>query len=136
MNSFHGVGRIATDIELKYTPNGVPVARARLAITRAFKNVQGEYESDFFTLIAWRATAEFLANHFAKGRRIGVSGRLQSRQYTDAQGVRREVVEIVADNLEFVDNKPAEDREPAPVGAPTGSSAGGEVPELPDDLPF
>src|ERR687886_1523217 len=91
------IGRLANDPELKYTPSGVAVSTFRIAVNRPFTNAQGTREADFIDVVAWRQAAEFAANYLGKGRLVAVEGRLQVRSYTDSQGVRRRVAEVVCD---------------------------------------
>lgn len=141
------VGRLTRDPEMKYTPAGVPVAQMGIAVDRFSKNEQGEYETDFFNIVAWRRTAEFAANYLTKGRLISVDGRLQARSWVAQDGTKRTVVEIVADSIQGLDRKgdgvaptgsPHEtdmDSGPAPVAAsaPRASSARATVPPIDDD---
>ncbi len=99
------VGRLCADPELKYTTQGVAVASMRIAVNRNVKNDQGEYEADFFSVTAWRRTAEFASTYLTKGRLIAVDGRLQTRSWTAQDGSRRSVVEVVADSVEGLDRK-------------------------------
>ena len=107
VNSVILVGRLVADPELKYTPNGIAVCSFRIAVNRRFKNENGEREADFFTIVAWRQTAEFVANYMSKGRLIAVEGRLQSRSWTDQNGQRRSVVEVSADNVTPLESRNA-----------------------------
>lgn len=119
------IGRLTRDPELRYTPSGVPVASFRLAVGRPFTNAQGQRETDFFDIIAWRKQAELVANHIQKGRLVAVQGRLQTRQYDTPEGQRRTVFEVVADQVAFLDRKPA-----------SPESMGEEVEPGQDDIPF
>ena len=94
-------GRICNDIELRRTNSGTAVASFTIAVDRDF----GNKETDFFEVVAWKNTAEFVSKYFAKGRMIIVSGRLQTRSWTDKEGHKRKTVEIVADNCYFGDSK-------------------------------
>ena len=94
-------GRIGTDIELRRTGSGVAVASFTVAVDRDFKNSGGEKETDWIECVAWRQTAEFIQKHFAKGRMIVVSGRLQVRPWTDKDGNKRKTTEIVVENAYF-----------------------------------
>lgn len=118
-------GRIGTDIELRRTGSGVAVASFTVAVDRDFKS-GGEKETDWFDVVAWRNTAEFLNTHFAKGRMIVISGRLQARSWNDKEGNKRKSVEIVADNVYFSDTKP--------VNAPAQNFA--PIEEADEGLPF
>ncbi|QNL43837.1 single-stranded DNA-binding protein [Oscillibacter hominis] len=99
------MGRLVADPELRRTQSGTPVTSFRIAVDRDFKNQSGEKETDFIDIVAWRATAEFVAKYFAKGRMAVVEGRLQIRPWTDKEGNKRTSAEVVADNVYFGDSK-------------------------------
>lgn len=94
------VGNLTEDPQLKATPSGVAVVSFRIAVGRRFKT-EGQPEADYFTIVAWRNTAEFIGRHFGKGDSILVCGQLQQRAYTDKEGNSRSVVEVVADEVSF-----------------------------------
>ena len=94
-------GRLGRDPELRYTPSGVPVATVSIAVSRDFKREDGEREADWISIVAWKNTAEFLANHFEKGNMILVKGRLQGRSYATQDGNKRHVTEVLVDNVYF-----------------------------------
>ena len=108
MNQTVLLGTITKDIELKETNNGVKYTRFSIAVRRNFANPDGEYESDFFNIVAWRKTAEFISEYFGKGKRIGISGRLQTNKYTDKDGNERTTVEIVANEVCLIEKKTKE----------------------------
>src|SRR5229473_6450632 len=91
------IGRLATDPELKYTPSGVAVTSFRIAVDRAFgaRNAEGEKETDFIDIVAWKQSAEFAANYLNKGRLIAVDGRLQIRNWVAQDGTKRRSAEVV-----------------------------------------
>jgi len=131
------VGRLAQQPELRYTQNGVAVARFTVAVSRPFTNQQGEREADFIDIVVWRAQAENCANYLAKGRLVGVEGRLQIRSYETAEGQKRRVAEVVADRVEFLDRS----KDSAQGGTQGGTEAPGQGFEgdaagSGDDLPF
>ncbi len=127
------VGRLVADPEMKYTPQGVPVAQMRIAVNRFTKNEQGEYESDFFNLTAWRRTAEFAANYLKKGRLISVDGRLKTRSWVDqATQQKRNVVEIEAENIEGLDRRGDTDEA---VGGEAGATPAPYRPAVPSPAP-
>lgn len=101
MNRVVLVGRLTKDAELRYTPSGVAVASFTLAVNRPFANQQGEREADFVNVVAWRKTAENLANYTKKGSMIAVDGRIQTRSY-EKDGRRVYVTEVVADSVQFL----------------------------------
>ena len=99
-------GRITRDLELKYTGTGTAVLSFSIAVERPFKNAQGERETDFIDIVAWRKTAENIAQYFKKGDGIGVVGRIQTRNYENNEGRKVYVTEVVADNFDFpIQNK-------------------------------
>ena len=105
LNKWEGMGRLTKDPELRRTPSGTAVATFSIAVDRDFKGKDGERETDFIDVVAWRQTAEFVSKHFTKGRMAVVEGRLQIRDYTNKDGQKRRVAEIVADNIYFGDSK-------------------------------
>lgn len=125
LNQIVLIGRLVRDPELRYTPNGVPVAQFALAVGRPFTNAQGQRETDFFDIVVWRKQAELVANHLGKGRLVAIQGMLQTRSYDTPEGQRRKVYEVVADRVTFLDRKP------------TGQESMGEEVEISDDdIPF
>lgn len=102
------MGRLTRDPELRHTGSGTPCANFALAVDRDFgKNENGEKETDFVDIVAWRNTAEFVSKYFSKGRMAVVSGRLQIRSWTDKDGNKRRTAEVVADQVYFGDSKNA-----------------------------
>ena len=100
------MGRIGSDLNLTQTQSGVSVLSFRVAVDRDFKDKQtGERETDWINCVAWRGKAEFIANHFSKGRMIVLAGRLQTRDYTDKDGNKRYVTEILVSDVYFADSK-------------------------------
>ncbi len=97
------IGRLTRDPELRYTGSGLPVATFNLAVDRPFTNQQGEKETDFIRIVAWRKLAETCANNLGKGRLVAVEGRLQIRNYEDKDGVKRQAAEVVAETVKFLD---------------------------------
>lgn len=104
INNVTILGRLTRDPELRYTPNGVAVANFGIAVNRPFTNQQGKREADFFNVIAWRKLGENVASYMKKGGQIAVSGRLQSRSYETRSGEKINTVEIVAENVQFLNN--------------------------------
>ncbi|MBE6691766.1 MAG: single-stranded DNA-binding protein [Ruminococcaceae bacterium] len=98
------VGNLVADPELKTTPNGVSVTRFSIAVNRRARSGE-QAQTDFFNIVAWRQTAEFVSRFFTKGRPILVSGTLQNRNWTDNNNVKHYATEIVADEVSFVDRK-------------------------------
>ncbi|WP_307894044.1 single-stranded DNA-binding protein [Bacillus swezeyi] len=138
MNRTVLVGRLTRDPELRYTQSGQAVASFTLAVNRTFTNQQGEREADFINCVAWRKTAENIANHLKKGSMAGVDGRLQTRNYEDQSGRRVFVTEIVAESVQFLDPKggsQADNRQQGSGNAGRSQSSGQQGNSFPDD-PF
>lgn len=103
MNKVVLVGRLTRDPELKFTPGtGTAVATCTLAIDRRFPNKNGQKEADFIPVVIWGKSAENTANYMNKGSLIGVSGRIQTRNYEAKDGTKRYVTEVVADEVQFL----------------------------------
>ena len=148
LNKIIIMGRLTRDPELRRTQSGTAVTSFSLAVDRDFKGQNGEKETDFIDVVAWRNTAEFVSSYFTKGRMAVVEGRLQVREYTDRDGNKRRTAEVIADNVYFGDSK-KEGGGGASYGAPAGNSyaapTGGyshshsefaEIGEEDGDLPF
>ena len=95
LNHIDLMGRLTKAPELRYTQNGKPVASFTLAVDRDYQ----KGETDFFNIVAWNKTAEFVNSYLDKGLMATVSGRLQNRKWTDKNGVERISAEIIADNV-------------------------------------
>lgn len=130
------LGRLTDDPQMRYTSNGTPLTNFTLAVGRPFTNQQGERETDFIDIVAWRKLAELCADYLVKGQKAAVEGRLQVRSYEvqsgENQGQRRTVHEVVADNVQFLEK---------PRGSGGTPSSDTKAPEKssgfnPDDVPF
>ena len=122
------MGRLTRDPELRRTQSGTAVTSFSLAVDREFKSQNGDKETDFIDIVAWRSTAEFVSKYFTKGRMAVVEGRLQIRDWTDREGGKRRSAEVVADNVYFGDSK----RDAASDGgyAPAYSAPAGRAPMM------
>ena len=105
INNVTLIGHLTKDVELKYTPANQAVAQFTLAVNRTFKNANGERESDFINCVIWRKSAENFANFAKKGALIGITGRIQTRNYENAQGQRVYVTEVVAENFQMLESR-------------------------------
>ena len=130
LNHIVCMGRLVREPELRYTKDKVPVGSCRIAVNRP-----GSDKADFFDVVAWRHSGEFLTKHFVKGQQIVVAGRLQINEWTADGGQRRMAVEIVADSLYFAGGKP-ERQEVGLEAAQEQNSAFEELQEDDGELPF
>ena len=105
LNNVSLVGRLTDNAELRYTPSNQAVATFSLAVNRNFKSQNGEREADFINCVIWRQQAENLANWAKKGALIGITGRLQTRNYENQQGQRVYVTEVVADSFQLLESQ-------------------------------
>ena len=95
-------GRLVADPDLKHTQSGVAVVSFRIAVDRDYRSKDPNAQNcDFINVVAWRSTAEFISRYFTKGSLILVDGRIQVREYTDNNGNKRNVVEVVAESVNF-----------------------------------
>lgn len=105
MNQICIVGRLTSTPELKSTPSGKAVCNFSLAVERRFKDAEGKPITDFIDCVAWSSQAEFLCKWFDKGVRVGLTGELQTRTYTDKDGNNRKMTEVLVGTVEFADGK-------------------------------
>ncbi|MDR1240994.1 MAG: single-stranded DNA-binding protein [Oscillospiraceae bacterium] len=135
------VGRLVADPELRRTPNDVPVVRFSVAVPRSYVRQGEERQTDFFDVVSWRGAAEFICNYFKKGNLIGIDGSIQTRTYVGADGIKRKVFEIIANNIHFVESKAAS-QESSSSGSPSnevysnGNESDFNSRTNDDDLPF
>ena len=101
------IGRIVRDLEVHETDNGNKVAQLTLAVPRSFKNMDGEYETDYIPCVLWRGVAENTAEYCKKGDLVGIKGRIQTSQYEQDDEVKY-VTEVVAEKVTFLSSKRTE----------------------------
>nr|DAP80819.1 MAG TPA: Single strand binding protein [Caudoviricetes sp.] len=109
MNSTQLIGRLTRPVDLRYTQSGVAYGSFTLAVTRRFKNQNGERETDFINCVIWKKGAENLANYTQKGSQIGVSGSIQTRNYENGQGQRVYVTEVLVENFDLLESRKNDD---------------------------
>ena len=144
MNKVILIGNLASDPEAFTTQSGVSRSTFRIAVQRRFANAQGVREADFFTIVAWRQTADFCNRYLTKGRKVAVEGSIQTRSYDAQDGSKRYVTEIIADNIEALGSRDEgqgqarpRDNGPTPPPAPPAGPAMNDFTEVEDDeLPF
>lgn len=101
------IGNLTRDPELRYTPAGMAVVSFGLATNRVWVTKQGERKEDaqFHRIVAWNKLAELCSQLLAKGRRVYVDGRIQYREFTDQENNKKQIAEIVIDDMIILDNK-------------------------------
>ena len=134
------MGRLTRDPELKTTPSGVSVCTFSIAVDRRYQTKGEEKKTDFFNIVAWRTTGEFVVKYFRKGSLILVEGELQTRQYTNKDGVNVTVTEINAEQVSFTGEKARDGAQSgnnaAPAAAQTAGGANDYAGVSDDDYPF
>ncbi len=130
------IGRLVRDPDLRTTSTGKNVVEFSIAVNKRIKPKDAnEPDADFFRIKAWGQTADYVSNYLSKGRLVAVDGRLDTRKFVDQNGNNREIVEIVADNVNGLD-RPREDGAPAGPRPATGSAGGGAAPSPDEYDPF
>ena len=135
MNKVFETGYIASDVELKQTPDGTSVTSFSIAVKRPHT----KDKADFFKVVCWRKTAEFVSKFFSKGSGIEVVGYLQTRSWEDQNGEKRYAVDIVAEEVDFGKKSKNESSNLNDANAPAYSEHSApkfEEINTDDDLPF
>lgn len=130
------IGNMTADPELKKTPSGVSVTSFSIAVNRRFTKQDGQQQTDFINIVAWRQTAEFVARYFNRGKPILICGQLQTRSWTDQNGQKHYATEVVADEAAFVENKGTSTDAGVPAPSYRGNDAGYEDLSSDEELPF
>ena len=143
------MGHMTADPELKQTTSGISVCSFSIGVNRRYSKAdQGQQSVDFINIVSWRQQAEFVSRYFKKGSSIIVCGSLQTRNWTDNQGQKRYVTEVVADEVSFgapsasaqgSGEPKSQGYTPAAYGNPSfDSTASADFEEIPTDesLPF
>lgn len=127
VNKFIVSGRIANDLELKFTPKGTPVLRLTLATDRSYKDDSDQWQTvtSWIDCVAWTKTAEMISNQAHKGSAILIEGRVDTRTWTDQNNATRKSTEVTIDMVHFLEWKPREDQ---------GTASNNEVPLPPEEM--
>lgn len=119
------MGRLTKDPEVRYTQNNMPVANFSIAVNRRFAKENDEVKADFFNVIAWNKTGEFVGKYFKKGQQVAVVGRLQNRNWDDQNGQKHYATDVVAEEVYFAGSK-----------AENNTNSNTENSDITDYLPF
>ena len=123
MNKVVLIGNLVRDPEVRATQSGISVCNFTVAVNRRFKKENGEQETDFLNVIAWRQLAELCGTYLAKGRKVAVTGSIQTRQYEAKDGSKRTAWDIVADEVEFLTPQNQQSSTPSAPGAYTTAAS-------------
>ncbi len=146
LNVIAVMGRLVADPELRKTPNGISTTRFTIACDRSYVKSGTERQTDFFDIVAWRGTAEFICKYFKKGQLVAIDGSLQTHSYEDRDGNKRKAYEIVVNNANFAESKRANSNDmdggferrtpPESTAFSIGSPEDFAVVDESEDLPF
>ncbi|MDD4277945.1 MAG: single-stranded DNA-binding protein [Candidatus Cloacimonetes bacterium] len=139
VNKFIVSGRIANDLELKFTPKGTPVLRLTLATDRGYKDDSDQWQTvtSWIDCVAWSKTAELISNQANKGSAILIEGRIDTRTWADTNNVKHKTTEVTIDTVHFLEWKPRDGQEagsvnepplPQDEGAPNANTTNDDVP--------
>ena len=138
MNKCELIGRLTKEPELKLTVNQTQFCNFTIAVDRKYKDANGNRQADFINCLAWKQTAVFIQKYFHKGNKIGICGSIQTRSYDDQNGVKKFVVEVLVEDVDFIESQnqantaPAPEPQPQPQNQPVASAepegTSGELP--------
>ena len=132
LNKVMLIGRLGADPEIRYTPDGTPVANFSLATDYSVKRGdEWETETEWHRIVAWRRLAEICSEYLSKGRLVYVEGRLRTRAWEDRDGNKRWTTEIIAKDMHILEPKGATGEAPG-----AGADLEPPVPPIEDDVPF
>ncbi len=135
VNRIFLIGNLGRDPEMSYTPSGKAVTKFTVAVNRVQRNRESgetQKETDWFSIVAWDRLAETCNTYLHKGSKVFIEGRIQSRKYTDKNGVERTVWDVVASDMQMLD--PKEGGAGRAGGAEGGYGDAGD--QSPEDIPF
>ena len=134
------IGNLTRDPEMRFTPSGSSVCNFGLAVNRRWTNRQGEKveQADYFNIVVWAKLAELCTDYLSKGSPVAVEGRLQSRSWETEDGQKRSVVEIVAENVQFLGKAAPKEKidDFSDAGPVAGKEVETEGPGLDEEVPF
>ena len=123
MNKVFLIGNLTRDPELTETATGISVCHFSIAVNRGYSSSDGEKQTDFFNVTAWRGLADTISRFCKKGSKVAVSGSIQMRNYEDNNGQKRTAVDIVASDVEFLSSKSQSGGEDYDAGEKSASSS-------------
>jgi single-strand DNA-binding protein len=137
------VGNLGRDPELRYTAGGQPVASFSIATNERWNDREGKTQerTEWHRIVVWGKQGENCANYLQKGRTVYIEGRLQTREWEDKEGQKRQTTEVVAQTVQFLDRREGAPRASGGSGEPGASSEPGSDPGPAssggsDDIPF
>lgn len=119
MNKVFFIGNLTYDPELSETPSGVAVCRFSIAVNRDYADSDGNRQTDFFNCTAWRELGKTIAKYCKKGNKVMVGGSIQLRSYEDNEGIKRQAIDIIVKDVEFLTPKPKSEESHSKQDRPT-----------------
>jgi single-strand DNA-binding protein len=138
LNKIMLIGNLGKDPELNVTQEGTPVTKFSLAVSRSYKSRSGETkdETEWFNIVAWNKLAETCERYLHKGSKVYIEGRLQTRKYTDRNGVERTGIDVIASDMEMLTPKSASASSSSEsYSAGSANDRDPFLPDYPDDIP-
>lgn len=136
MNKVYLIGNLTRDPELAETTSGIKVCRFAIAVNRTYAGSDGNRETDFFNITVWRTQAENCGRYLRKGSKVAIVGSLQNRSYEDKEGVKRNVTDIIASEVEFLASRSSSDGDSSEGQSSQRKDRPKLEPVADDDLPF
>ena len=129
MNNVNLIGNITKEPELKASTNGLAILNFTIGVRRDVKDKSGNYATDFIACVAWRKTAQIIAQYTHKGSPVAIQGKIQTRNYEDKSGVKRYITEVLVDKVQLLYAKNQGQTVPLPASQ---GAYGGDQPDMPD----
>ena len=143
LNKVMLIGRLGKDPEIRYTPDGSPVANFSLATSENFTDKSGtrQERTEWHNIVAWSKLAELCKRFLAKGRQVYIEGRIRTREWNDKDGIKRRTSEIIASQLVLLGSRSLEPggfgtSEPVQRGVLEPETPAGDIGITDDDIPF
>ncbi len=141
MNKIFLIGNLTRDPELSETNSGVSVCRFAIAVNRTYSSADGERQTDFFNVTAWRGLADTVARFTKKGHKVAITGSVQMRTYEDNNGIKRTAIDVIAQDIEFLTAKGNSNEDFYDAPASSGDAPAKKKPALQSfdddgDIPF
>ncbi len=105
MNKVVLIGNLVRENEVRTSTNGNSVLKNAIAVRRNFKDENGEYQSDFINIIAFKNTATFMEKYTSKGSKVAIEGKIQTGSYLSSEGIKKYTFDVIVENVEFMDKK-------------------------------
>lgn len=136
VNKFIGIGNLTKDPVIKYSQSGDAITNITIACNETWKGKDGSKQEkvEFINVTFYRKLAEIAGEYLKKGRPVYIEGRLETRKWTDKEGIERYTTGIIADQMQMLGSKPESDSSEPRQQKPEPSGTGFD--DMDDDIPF